>query len=380
MSVVNKMLKDLENRQHPVQTSANYVPPNKTKTAWLGLAGGIVTISFIAVAATLYFQQDKQLPARQSKDALYEPKKGDVIASVEPGAENLPSRSVNLDRQENLDRHANPDGANLDRHKKPNALNKVQKTPTNTHEDTMPIQREGLAELELQQLESQQQATTQIANKLAPQPPAQLISKNTEFTMKPSDGSQANLSQLRAQAHLASQQGNDALVIASLRQIIALAPNDLRTRKQLAALLFSKNKMPEAQQVLVESIAQAPVDSSSRLMLARIYFKSGDNRKALQVLQAHPQNTLANDELLSFRAALSEREGEYGLAEQDYFILVQRNPKEAKWWLGLGVSQDKQRLSLEAIASYEQAQLLNQLPNQVDSFVEQRIKLLARRS
>jgi MSHA biogenesis protein MshN len=200
------------------------------------------------------------------------------------------------------------------------------------------------------------------------------------FKVKASDGAKSTLSHLRAQAHLASKRGDDVGVIENLQAIIRLTPEDLRTRKQLAALLFSKNKLQSAKKELLKAIVQAPADSSIRLMLARVHFKSGDDQLALSVLVAHPSNSLANDELLSFRAALAEKVGEYAVSQQDYQLLVQRNPSEAKWWLGLGVSQDKQMLINQALTSYEQAQSLKQLPQQVDSFVQQRIALLTERS
>ena len=136
----------------------------------------------------------------------------------------------------------------------------------------------------------------------------------------------------------------------------------------------------DAKNVLSIGIEQSPTDSSMRLMLSRIFYRLGELDQAFTVLAEHPYSALANDELVSFRAALAEKTGNYVIAQEDYLLLVQRNPNDAKWWLGLGVSQDKQKLSEQAISSYQQAQSLNQLPQQVDTFVAQRIQLLARRS
>ena len=132
--------------------------------------------------------------------------------------------------------------------------------------------------------------------------------------------------------------------------------------------------------MLKVGIEQEPSNSSLRLMLSRIYYRLGDLKTAYSVLAEHPYSALANDELVSFRAALAEKTGNYSFAQQDYLLLVQRNPNDAKWWLGLGVSQDKQQMSEKAISSYQNAQSLKQLPQQVDTFVAKRIELLARSS
>jgi MSHA biogenesis protein MshN len=348
MSVVNKMLSDLENRPHQVQSNANYVPPKSNKFLWLSI--GVLSVCCIVAVLSNFVEIDhsSSRPATTTEQMLYDPDKGDKIAQVEQGAQN---KSTFEAEQQNVKQQAIMVSNN--------PAPEVNKTPA----PVSFFSKSGSA-----------QGNTQETNTLSNG------AQNTQLDIKPSDGSKGRLSQLRAQAHHASEKGDEQAVVASLQKIIELAPEDLRTRKQLAAMLFSKQKFQAAQQVLLEALVQAPADSSSRLMLARIHYRAGKNTAALDTLKAHPHHTLASDELLSFRAALAESIGEYQLAQGDYQLLVNRNPNEAKWWLGLGVSLDKQKLGEEAIASYEQAKSLKQLPQQVDTFVEQRIRLLARRS
>lgn len=348
MSVVNKMLSDLENRPHQVQSSANYVPPKSNKFLWLSI-GALSVFSIVAVLSNFVaFDQSSTRPASKTEQMRYNPDKGDQIAQ---------SNQVAADPE------------------KPQALQKsAQAQPSTLASEPVSSVQAAPAAVPFFNKSGGTQVNTQDT-KLNNND-----EQNASLDIKPSDGSKGRLSQLRAQAHHASENGDEQAVVASLQKIIELAPEDLRTRKQLAAMLFSKQKFQAAQQVLLEALVQAPADSSSRLMLARIHYRAGENTMALDTLKAHPHHTLASDELLSFRAALAESIGEYQLAQVDYQILVNRNPKEAKWWLGLGVSLDKQKLGEEAIASYEQAKSLKQLPQQVDTFVEQRIRLLARRS
>jgi MSHA biogenesis protein MshN len=201
-----------------------------------------------------------------------------------------------------------------------------------------------------------------------------------EFSIAPSNGAKVELSSLREQARLALADDDQASAVRALRAIVNNYPEDLRAPKQLASLLFSQQRFNEAAQVLENALEGLPADSSLRMMLSRIAFKTGDIQSAYDTLAAHPFERLADIELLSFRAALAERLQHYEHANQDYSLLVGREPRNARWWLGLGVSQDKLAQNAAAIKSYQQAKDLNQLPSQVREFLQERIEILARQS
>jgi MSHA biogenesis protein MshN len=338
MSVVNKMLRDLENRQHQAHVNANYIPPQKANKRWWSFGVCACLVLMASLYSVLANRVDIGQPVKQQAPATFIHEKGDVLASallIEQASEQ--SLAVNAQTT---------------------AIELVSVPDT-----TEPLLN--------QQTHSEPDSTAKSAGQ---------ASANSPFKVRTSDGAKSELSGLRALAHLASEQGDDARVISLLHQILAIDATEIKTRKQLAALLFSKSMFIDAQTLLTAGLRQTPADSSLRLMLSRIHFKAGNNVDAFNVLVQHPYNQLANDELLSFRAALAEKIGEYEIAQQDYQLLVTRNPLEAKWWLGLGVAQDKQRLSEKAIGSYQQAQQLNQLPAPVETFVQERIQLLARRS
>ncbi len=200
------------------------------------------------------------------------------------------------------------------------------------------------------------------------------------FTVQASDGSKSELSNLRAKAHIAVTKGDNATATKVIHEILVLAPNDAKMRKTLAALLFGDRQVKEAKRVLIEGLKIAPNDADFRLMLSRIYFKLSQFISALEVLQKHPKDAIPSDKLLSFRAALAERVGQYILAQQDYEQLVLIEPREARWWLGLGISFDKQGMNQQAIESYRRAQSLNQLSSSVNNFVNERLNLLVRQS
>lgn len=411
MSVVNKMLRDLESRKHQQEIGANYVPEKNYKPIILV---GIALLVSLSLAATYTMnvvmnqeeteiQQDdveskKKLQPGDRYALSNESKEQEPIRQVQQVKSLSPIKNLKLDLNESTDIKLNAYAAAQAQRpagvtEKERSLigppkNQIVKSNLdNTTAKRVQHQPSSIAsvsiEKPLKNIERNEVSINdEVAKPIAKEDELAALStqKPSSFTVKPSKGGKQQLSNLRAEAHIASNKGDDRKVIESLQHILVISPSDQRTRKQLAALLFSKAKLDEAAAVLETGISIAPAESSLRLMLARTYFKAGDKARAFNVLSEHPYKQLATDELLSFRAGLAEKLGNYPDAEIDYQLLVKRNPSEAKWWLGLGVAQDKQKLAAQAINSYQQAKALNQLPQQVDSFVSKRIQLLARES
>ena len=355
MSVVNKMLRDLDNRKHEqvfTTSSANYMPPKSSKALWMAvLCLGVLSIITASYSIYLLDQRSNKEVLKQSPQAN-EIEQGDLYAaSIAPLPIQLSTPEIVSNSEE----------------QKPSNIQLTAHIATVTHEKIQAFADS------IENTPITKDISTAIVEGSLP------VQAN-EFAVTASDGAKSSLSSLRAKAFIASQENDEASVVKILHEILSIAPQEIKIRKQLAALLFSKSQLADAKDVLTIGIEQAPTDSSMRLMLSRIFYRLGDLEEAFTVLAEHPYSGLANDELVSFRAALAEKTGNYGIAQEDYMLLVQRNPNDAKWWLGLGVSQDKQKLSEQAISSYQQAQSLNQLPQQVDIFVAQRIQLLARRS
>jgi MSHA biogenesis protein MshN len=111
-------------------------------------------------------------------------------------------------------------------------------------------------------------------------------------------------------------------------------------------------------------------------MQARLLFRENRNTQALTLLIEHPKNMIADDELLSFRAALAEKQEDYATSLQDYAVLLQRQPDNARWMLGLAISQDKQKMHAQAVVTYRKVKSSNQLSTQVVSFVDGRLAAL----
>ena len=158
----------------------------------------------------------------------------------------------------------------------------------------------------------------------------------------------------------------------SFSRVLANDPLDHETRERLAGLLYGEGRLPEAQQVLAEGIRLAPMRADFRLMQARLAMASGNKAQALQTLSDLEPAVASNLDYYATRAALAQELEQPAIASRSYQQLVIAQPTEARWWLGLGISLDKQGRALAALDAYHKALNLP-LSSASRQFVQQRI-------
>ena len=155
-------------------------------------------------------------------------------------------------------------------------------------------------------------------------------------------------------------------------QVLANDPLDHEIRERLAGLFYGEGRLPEAQQVLVDGIRLAPAQANFRLMLARVALARGDKPQALQTLSGLEPMVSRNLDYYATRAALAQELEQPAVAARSYQQLVVVQPSEARWWLGLAIAMDKQGRALAALDAYRKALTLPLSPAS-RQFVQQRI-------
>lgn len=161
----------------------------------------------------------------------------------------------------------------------------------------------------------------------------------------------------------------------SFSRVLANDPLDHEIRERLAGLLYGDGRIPEAQQLLDEGIRLAPSRADFRLMQARLALTTGNKAAALQSLSGWEPPVSANLDYYATRAALAQELSQPGVAASSYQQLTVAQPTEPRWWLGLGIALDKQGRPLAALDAYRKAL---SLPLSAGSrqFVQQRIEQL----
>ncbi len=76
------------------------------------------------------------------------------------------------------------------------------------------------------------------------------------------------------------------------------------------------------------------------------------------------------------RAALAQKQKQNDIALESYQLLTQREPENARWWLGLAIQQERTLSFTSAIASYQQALGKVGISNQSQAFIRDRLNIL----
>lgn len=151
-------------------------------------------------------------------------------------------------------------------------------------------------------------------------------------------------------------------------------PTDEVTRRKLAALYYGNRQVRKSAELLESGIKLNKNSNDLRMSLATILIKEDQPEAALSALSYIPDHV--SEKYLAMRAALSQQLKKNDWALQSYQMLTKRDPENARWWLGLGIQQERAAQSNEALESYNKALTMVGLSSQSQSFVRDRIALL----
>jgi MSHA biogenesis protein MshN len=171
-------------------------------------------------------------------------------------------------------------------------------------------------------------------------------------------------------------QGNSVEAERQLKMLLADQPTHVKARELLAAIHFESGRIPEAQAVLEQGMAQVPTHSAFRYQLARLYLDRGDAARAVSLLEEASRQGLSDPELPAFLAALYQRAGRNADAVKSYQAALAARPQEGRWWVGLGISLETLKNSDAARDAYRHALDTGRLTASLARYSEDRLKAL----
>ena len=159
-----------------------------------------------------------------------------------------------------------------------------------------------------------------------------------------------------------------------LEEVLLIDAHQVQARKQLAALWFGKQDYQAALNLLSQGLAISPDNRDLLVMKARIYLKQEQYLAALDTLL--PYSNADSVEYQSLLATSAQQAQRPDAAISAYRWLVKLQPHTAKWWLGLASTLDSQGNFQEAAAAYQQAIQVGGLSSATVSFVNQRLQVI----
>lgn len=176
----------------------------------------------------------------------------------------------------------------------------------------------------------------------------------------------------KAQGHLAEAE-------RQLKTLLAAQPKHVKARELLVGIHFANGRVPEAQESLEQGVAQVPAHLAFRYQLARLYLERGEEPRAVILLEEARRQGHADPELPAFLAALYQRVGRHADAAKNYQMALAAKPQEGRWWVGLGISLETQHDSDAARVAYRRALDTGRLTASLVRYAEDRLKALVAR-
>jgi MSHA biogenesis protein MshN len=178
------------------------------------------------------------------------------------------------------------------------------------------------------------------------------------------------------QALEAIQEGEDPRAIDLLTGILQKFPASVEARENLAALYFSHGTLSKASDVVEEGLAFEPNNLRLSLLQARVYVEQSQPQKALKTLEQFKPTIQKVPEYYALLAAVFEALGRTDEAGTVYQNLIQIDPNNGQYWLGLGVALENKRSFQQAIEAFRRAAQSDNLQLSARNYAENRISNL----
>lgn len=170
--------------------------------------------------------------------------------------------------------------------------------------------------------------------------------------------------------------GRVAEGLDGLRAALKIDPGYDEVRQTLVALLIEAKQMDEAAAVLRAGLALEPSNTKSAVVLARVMVEHNDVAGALALLQQHAEAGESSPDYHAFAAALYQRLERHGDAVAEYQAALKLAPTAGVWWVGLGISQQALNRPKEAVQAFQRAKDSGTLAPDLAAFTDKRLKLL----
>ena len=171
-------------------------------------------------------------------------------------------------------------------------------------------------------------------------------------------------------------QGRIAEGMDGFRRALEIDPGHETARQTMVALLLEAKRVDEAALSLQEGLALNTDNTGFAMLLARIMVERNDIPAALFVLQRHAAPPDRNPDFHAFAAALYQRLDRHKEAIEQYQAALRLAPSAGVWWMGLGISFQAVERPKDALEAFTRAKSAGNLAPNLVSFVDQKLRQL----
>jgi MSHA biogenesis protein MshN len=173
----------------------------------------------------------------------------------------------------------------------------------------------------------------------------------------------------------ALDEGRVTAALDGLEQALKLNPRHDAARQSLVALLIEAGRNDEAMQQLELGLVADPAQPALAMLLARMQIERGNSGVAT-LLRTLPSAS-GNADYHAFLAGVLQREGRHREAAEQYGAALRQAPEHGVWLMGLGISLQAEKRDREALAAFQRAKASGTLTAPLLAFVERKVQQLA---
>ncbi len=203
-------------------------------------------------------------------------------------------------------------------------------------------------------------APTLESFKVSQTPPTELALKTTTdpkaftFQKRPAQLSvteEMNVDYKRALYHYAK--GNDVKAEPLFLRVLSERLDYHPARVALATLYLQQNKLDFAQNLLLEGLLVDEYHPDFLRLMAFIEDQRQAPEKALELLTKVRSHQRQDKQYISFLGYIYQKTGHYNLARQQYFRLLEKDPDDSAWLLGLSIALESEGERESALEGYK---------------------------
>jgi MSHA biogenesis protein MshN len=208
-------------------------------------------------------------------------------------------------------------------------------------------------------------------------PPAQAEGAPVPERPKPMDPTPRQLAEVEFRRGIAlAQQGRPAESIPLFERALELDASYADARRSLVTQLMEAKNVEAAIKRLEEGLAVNRADGAMAMMLARIQIDGGQTKAAIDTLSRSLPYDRDRAENHAFMAGLLQKENRHREAIDYYLNALRKVPRNAVWWMGLGISLQAEKRNAEARDAFSRADSIGGMPADLQAFVRQRLEQL----
>lgn len=383
MSVLNKMLRDLEQRQSKPQPPAYTAPAQSERPLWLNLLL-LLSGALLCFAVYAILTRDNVAPVVVASQSSLQLSTDNALPASPPErveTDTPPVQSVTVIAQaataQAKDNLADTTTARADLTATTTAMQEsAVSAPSdggdaaaNTKTATAMADKAGLALLGTNDIAAETAAVVMAAK---PAPVASVAPESLRIE-KQALSPQQRAQRLQQQALQAAAGGELMQALQYWQQLQQLTPQQAQVYLAQARLWQQLSQPLQAEQVLQQARTQQVQDADIQLLLARLAAARGEWQQVAQLLAADFPLAQYPD-YYGLKATALQQSGEQAQALHWFSQLIVLQPQQARWWLGAAVALDAQGQSQQAHLHYQQAlQWGDTLSSDSRNYIQQRI-------